>query len=117
MNLLLTSQAVRWLRRTNKELKLRYNRVFPSLAFVHIPVYATAAFQQVGVDPERQPGINDDNPLAMQGLDGDKYTEADIPFMTALLETEGLKAVFSGHDHGDDWYVPRLITKVHLEMT
>jgi hypothetical protein len=42
----------------------------------------------------------------MQGLDGDKYTGGDVPFMKALLESEGLKAVFSGHDHGDDWYVP-----------
>ena len=32
-----------------------------------------------------------------------KYGGADIPFMTALVETEGLMAVFSGHDHGVDW--------------
>jgi hypothetical protein len=32
-----------------------------------------------------------------------KYSGADIPFMGALVETEGLMAVFSGHDHGMDW--------------
>jgi hypothetical protein len=56
-----------------------------------------------GVDSNKEPGINDDNPLAPQGIDGDTYTGGDIPFMTALLETNGLMAVFSGHDHGDDW--------------
>jgi hypothetical protein len=101
-------KATRWFQRTSKELKSKYNRVIPSLVFVHIPVYATAAFQTTGVDSEREPGINDDNPLAMQGLNGDNYTGGDIPFMTALLDIEGLKAVFSGHDHGDDWLVHSL---------
>jgi hypothetical protein len=61
------------------------------------------AFQKTGVDPHRQPGINDDNPLAPQGVWHDKYTGSDIPFMAALLKEEGLMAVFSGHDHGNDW--------------
>ncbi|CAC9889749.1 unnamed protein product [Aureobasidium pullulans] len=82
------------------------------VAFVHIPVNAMAAFQAQGVDTHREPGINDDNPLAQQGSasgQGDvsgavfTYNGQDIPFMQALLDTKGLKAVFSGHDHGDDW--------------
>lgn len=31
------------------------------------------------------------------------YSGQDIPFMSALLNITGLLAVFSGHDHGDDW--------------
>lgn len=66
------------------------------------------AFQQgPGVDKNREPGINDDNPLAAQGpSDGSlNYSGQDKPFMRALVETPGLIAVFSGHDHGDDWLV------------
>jgi len=85
----------------------------PSLAFVHIPVNAMLAFQRgPGVQPHREPGINDDNPLAQQGsaqgqgeVSGTvfSYTGQDIPFMQALLDTPNLMGVFSGHDHGDDW--------------
>lgn len=73
------------------------------------------AFQNTGVDPHREPGINDDVPLAQQGQasgQGDvsgnvfNYAGEDIPFMNALLRTKGLMATFSGHDHGDDWCVP-----------
>jgi hypothetical protein len=72
------------------------------------------AFQQgPQVDPNKEPGINDDNPLAQQGLTAGQgaatgtftYDGQDIPFMKALLSTKGLMATFSGHDHGDDWYV------------
>ena len=75
----------------------QYGQIIPSLGFVHIPVNATAAFQETGVDSKREPGINDDNPLAAQdaGL--------DIPFMSALLQAKGMMAIFSGHDHGNDW--------------
>jgi hypothetical protein len=71
-----------------------------------------AAFQRSSVDPRKDPGLNDDNPLAQQGLvdgqdeDGSPityYSGQDIPFMTALLETPGMMALFSGHDHGNDW--------------
>jgi len=85
----------------------------PSLAFVHIPVNAMLAFQQgPGVQPHFEPGINADNPLAQQGYtqgQGDvsgtvfTYNGEDVPFMKALLETPKLLAMFSGHDHGDDW--------------
>jgi hypothetical protein len=99
------SSVVSWYQTTNAALTSQYGSAIPSLAFVHIPVYAMTAFQeQVRVNPNTQPGINDDNPGLCQGIDssGD-YTGADIPFMQALVNTENLMAVFSGHDHGDDW--------------
>ncbi|KAF2671601.1 Metallo-dependent phosphatase [Microthyrium microscopicum] len=92
-----------WLSHTSSKYKRRYKRAIPSLGFVHIPTYATAAFQKTGVDPHKEPGINDDDPLAPQSIFWDQYTGEDVPFMKALLQTEGLMAVFSGHDHGDDW--------------
>jgi hypothetical protein len=93
-----------WFKTTQASLKEQYGRAVPSLAFVHIPVYAMAAFQSTGIDPKKEPGINDDNPLAMQGVDDSgNYDGSDVPFMSALLQTQGLMAVFSGHDHGDDW--------------
>jgi Calcineurin-like phosphoesterase len=95
--------VVTWFRETNTALKHKWRKKIPSLAFVHIPTNAVAAFQTMGVSPTNEPGINDDNPLAQQGVTNGAYTGADIPFMSALLETEGLIAVFSGHDHGDDW--------------
>ncbi|KAI5247519.1 Metallo-dependent phosphatase [Aureobasidium subglaciale] len=104
--------VVNWFTQTRSALEKKHNRVIPSVAFVHIPVNAMAAFQATGVDMNREPGINDDKPLAQQGYasgQGDvrgttfSYHGQDIPFMQALLDTKGLKAVFSGHDHGDDW--------------
>ena len=97
--------VVDWFTTTKAELNAKYNSStpIPSLAFVHIPIYAFAAFQNAGVSPTEEPGINDDNPLAMQGIENDTYTGNDIPFMQALLDTPGLIAIFSGHDHGDDW--------------
>lgn len=71
----------------------------PSLAFVHIPISAMRTFQAspAGVDAHREPGINDDIPLDSQTGDSD--------FLDALLN-EGVLAVFSGHDHGNDWCMP-----------
>ena len=104
--------VVDWFAETRCALEKKHKRIVPSVAFVHIPSNAMAAFQATGVDAHREPGINDDNPLAQQGSasgQGDvsgtafSYNGQDIPFMQALLDTKGLKAVFSGHDHGDDW--------------
>jgi hypothetical protein len=104
--------VVDWFTETRSALEKKHKRIVPSIAFVHIPVNAMAAFQATGVNANREPGINDDNPLAQQGSasgQGDvsgtvfSYNDQDIPFMQALLDTKGLKAVFSGHDHGDDW--------------
>jgi hypothetical protein len=105
--------VVSWFNSTRAELKATYGADVPSLAFVHIPVNAMLAFQQdVGVSAHYEPGINDDNPLAQEGYaEGQgsvsgtvfSYSGQDIPFMEALLGTPNLMAVFSGHDHGDDW--------------
>lgn len=106
------TSVVNWFQQTNAELvSLNGNRVIPSLAFVHIPANASQALQtKAGVDPSRQPGINDDYPLAAQGqgwcADGTTndgtcdYGAQDVPFMQAITTTKGLMAVFSGHDHG-----------------
>ena len=106
-------RVVDWFRQENMQLTRRWGRAIPSLAFVHIPTNASAALQSVvGVDPRRQPGINDDVPLAQQAAgwcpdgrdDGTcAYGGQDVPFMHAITTTPGLMAVFSGHDHGDTW--------------
>ncbi|KAF3769936.1 hypothetical protein M406DRAFT_35292 [Cryphonectria parasitica EP155] len=104
--------VVAWFRSTREALSAAWEgRVIPSLAFVHIPVAAAQALQvEDGVSPAFQPGVNDDVPLAAQGQGwcangtvGCAYGGQDVPFMEALVETEGLMGVFSGHDHGDTW--------------
>lgn len=106
------TSVVDWFQQTNAELVSRYGgRVIPSLAFVHIPTNASQALQTIaGVDPSREPGINDDYVLAAQGQgwcadganDGTcEYGGQDVPFMQAITTTKGLMAVFSGHDHGE----------------
>lgn len=106
------SSVVNWFEQTQAELRLRYQKPIPSLAFVHIPSNASLALQEAGVDPHRQPGINDDRPLAQQGQgwcadgrnDGScQYGGQDGPFMQAIATAPGLMALFSGHDHGDSW--------------
>lgn len=107
-----SQSVVDWFTETRSALEKEYGHVVSSVAFVHIPVNAMAAFQATGVNANREPGINDDDPLAQQGSASGQgevsgtafsYNGQDIPFMQALLDTKGLKAVFSGHDHGDDW--------------
>lgn len=93
------AKVVHWFSKTSKELKSNYGRSIPSLAFVHIPVSAMLAYQQTGLDEHREPGINDDNPIASQWPE-------DRSFVDALAATEGLLAVFSGHDHGNDFCHP-----------
>ncbi|KUI59177.1 putative inactive purple acid phosphatase 16 [Cytospora mali] len=105
------SSVVSWFEEARDNLTSTYGIPLPSLAFVHIPVDAFLAFQEEGVDANREPGINADDPLAQQGVvsgEGSSktvftYNGQDVPFMQALLDTENLMAVFSGHDHGDDW--------------
>lgn len=58
--------VTKWWQETNQELVLKYQKIIPSLAFVHIPTYASYAIQAAGVDPYTEPGINDDYPLAPQ---------------------------------------------------
>ena len=105
--------VVDWFTSTNAELMSVYGKIIPSLAFVHIPTNASQALQtEAGIDPNHQPGINDDYLLAQQAQgwcpDGTndstcEYGGQDIPFMQAITSTPGLMAVFSGHDHGDTW--------------
>ncbi|KAK3901354.1 hypothetical protein C8A05DRAFT_34959 [Staphylotrichum tortipilum] len=85
----------------------------PSLAFVHIPTTASRALQTLGIDPHRQPGIDDDKDLSHQAQgwcpdgtpDGTRcdYGGQDMPFMRAVAGAKGLLALFSGHDHGETW--------------
>ncbi|KXT06329.1 hypothetical protein AC578_9161 [Pseudocercospora eumusae] len=104
--------VVEWFQQSNALLAQRYQRTIPSLAFVHIPTNASAALQAgPGVNPNTEPGINDDYPLAPQaqgwcpnGTDGGcDYGGQDTPFMQAITTTPGLIALFSGHDHGNTW--------------
>ncbi|KAK8035534.1 Metallo-dependent phosphatase-like protein [Apiospora rasikravindrae] len=104
--------VVNWFTQTNAELTNKHQKTIPSLAFVHIPTNASLALQEAGVDGHRQPGIDDDVPLAQQAQgwcpdgrdDGTcAYGGQDVPFMQAITTTPGLMAVFSGHDHGDTW--------------
>jgi len=105
--------VVDWFTATRDNLTTVYNKTIPSLAFVHIPTNASQALQtEPGVNPNYEPGINDDYILAQQAqgwcADGNddgscEYGGQDVPFMEALVSTPGLIAVFSGHDHGDTW--------------
>ncbi|TKA46788.1 hypothetical protein B0A54_03744 [Friedmanniomyces endolithicus] len=72
-----------------------------------------SAIQPLLLHPLPSLRVNDDAPnLAQQtqgwcadGSNGPEsvYGGQDVPFMRALASTEGLMAVFSGHDHGDTW--------------
>ncbi|KAL5450294.1 hypothetical protein PMIN07_001290 [Paraphaeosphaeria minitans] len=107
------TKVVEWFQQTNAELVNKYQKTFPSLVFVHIPTDASLAFQQTGVHPHYEPGINDDVPLAPQAQgwcsdsetnDGScEYGGQDVPFMQAISSVPGIIAVFSGHGHGDTW--------------
>jgi hypothetical protein len=105
--------VVKWFEETNAKLQSKYKTVIPSLGFVHIPLYAMVKLQDSGVDPNRQPGINDENasPQA-QGwcVDGTrdwdsncKYGLQDVPLMQAIAKTKGIMGLFSGHDHANSW--------------
>ncbi|UNI15536.1 hypothetical protein JDV02_002062 [Purpureocillium takamizusanense] len=106
------ASVVEWFRKTNAELKCRYRKIIPSLAFSHIPINATDAVQKHW-DPRRHPGINDEVGVAMQGQgwcpEGKhdwprcKYGGQDVPFMQALSKTKGMMGLFYGHDHGNTW--------------
>ncbi|KAF2127868.1 Metallo-dependent phosphatase [Dothidotthia symphoricarpi CBS 119687] len=102
-------KVVSWFRDTRDGINQQHNRVIPSLAFVHIPVQGMQAFQKHGGRTSTtEPGLNEE----LVGHQGDvcdssgnncNYNGADGPFMKALVETQGLMGVFSGHDHGIDW--------------
>ncbi|KAJ6142684.1 hypothetical protein N7471_002137 [Penicillium samsonianum] len=95
--------VVEWFMKANANLTSTYGQTIPSLAFVHIPVNAMRAFQQSGVSPTSEPGINGER-VQQQGYDAKAgYHSQDFPFISALLNTTGLAATFSGHDHDNDW--------------
>ncbi|KAF2476110.1 calcineurin-like phosphoesterase [Lindgomyces ingoldianus] len=117
-------EVVKWFSETKKAIRDQEKRVIPSLAFVHIPVYATADFQDAGIDPKKEPGINEEvlgvqgNKCVNKGRDKNgndekdcHYAGGDTPFMKELVATEGLLAVFSGHDHRVDWCMKWTATK------
>ncbi|KAH8704382.1 Metallo-dependent phosphatase-like protein [Phaeosphaeriaceae sp. PMI808] len=98
-------KVVSWFQATRDEIAIRNGRVIPSLVFVHIPVQATRVFQEsVWYGESTSPGLNYEI-IGHQDdcAETDCYNHGDVPFMKALVETEGLMAVFSGHDHGIDW--------------
>lgn len=70
-------------------------------------------YQNQGVDPYTTPGINGET-VVSQGSDATKYSGQDRGFMQALLNTSGLIATFSGHDHDNDWYV--YLTPMNCEL-
>ncbi len=118
-----SSHVAAWFRQTHARLNPNtYTPPIPSLAFFHIPTHASFTLQQAGIDPHRQPGLDDDGPLDHQAKGwcpdddnngtrltqrkGCDYGGQDAPFMAALADTPGLLAVFSGHDHGETWCAP-----------
>ncbi|CAK7230991.1 hypothetical protein SBRCBS47491_007778 [Sporothrix bragantina] len=121
------ASVVSWFEKTQENLLAKHGKAIPSLAFVHIPPNVAYALQMDntkptgGIDSHRQPGINDDKPLARQaqgwckdgtigaGQSNSKncaYGGQDEPFMRAIAASgngTGVIALFSGHDHGDTW--------------
>ncbi|KAJ5794361.1 hypothetical protein N7457_000960, partial [Penicillium paradoxum] len=96
-------KVIEWFIKTNANLTTTYDREIPSLAFVHIPAYPMRAFQKSGVSPKTEPGINGER-VQQQGYSPNTgYNSQDLPFIEALLNTTGLIATFSGHDHDNDW--------------
>ncbi|RSL53001.1 hypothetical protein CEP54_010633 [Fusarium duplospermum] len=106
--------VVTWFNETNTELVNKYNKVIPALAFVHIPINATMSIQtEVGIDENKQPGLNYDPPVAQQGegwcangtrdTDNCHYGGQDKLFTEALVTIPGIIGLFFGHDHGNTW--------------
>ncbi|KAJ0302620.1 hypothetical protein COL516b_007158 [Colletotrichum fioriniae] len=104
--------VVNWFKSTNSDLNKKYNKNIPAVAFVHIPPKASSAIQAQGIDPEKNPGINDDSPLSYQAQgwckDGSQkdscdYGGQDSAFMKAVADSPGMIGLFSGHDHGNSW--------------
>lgn len=107
------TSVVTWFNETKASLFKKYNKMIPSLAFVHVPINATWAIQtEAEPKPHYQPGINDEPAVAQQGegwcsnnslYETCDYGGQDVPFMEALVSTTGLMGLFYGHDHGQSW--------------
>jgi hypothetical protein len=100
-------QVVSWFQQTRAQLQASNNNTpIPSLAFVHIPPSIAAAFQTSGQRrTSTEPGLN----VEILTAQADTVIGADFPFLQALAETDDMMAVFSGHDHGVDWYLPSIL--------
>lgn len=96
------ASVVDWFVEAKKNLSAEYDHTIPSLAFFHIPSHAMLKYQQDGFDASRTPGINGEKVVSQGSMDTD-YSGQDLRFMEALLNTTGLMATFSGHDHKNDW--------------
>ncbi|KAM0276488.1 hypothetical protein ACHAQH_006715 [Verticillium albo-atrum] len=106
------TNVVDWFVAENERIVAKFNKTIPSLSFVHIPFDAFLAVQSgPGIDPQRQPGIND---MVVTGqaigycADGVNngtcaYGGQDIPFMKAVSSTPGMMGLFTAHQHGDSW--------------
>lgn len=101
-----------WFKSTNSDLAKKHNKDIPGISFVHIPPKASAAIQSKGIDPQKEPGINDESPLSYQAQgwcsDGSNkpscdYGGQDTAFMQTIAGSAGMIGVFSGHDHGNSW--------------
>jgi hypothetical protein len=103
--------VVEWFNATKANLNREYDRVIPSLAFVHIPINATVAFEfEPGVDPNYQTGLyeerydpNQSEGWCSNGTHACPYGGQDVIFMQALAATSGMLGLFYGHDHGNTW--------------
>jgi hypothetical protein len=105
--------AATWFQQESTRLAKKFQKVIPSLAFVHIPIFASEAFgMTIGVDEHLQPGINDTMPMAQQGYgfcSNGRYNATcdyggqDVPFMQAIANTPGMMALFNAHEHGNTW--------------
>ncbi|KAJ5105464.1 hypothetical protein NUU61_002811, partial [Penicillium alfredii] len=95
--------VVDWFTATNANLTAHYGKTIPSLAFFHIPANAMLAHQESRLGSRPVRGINGER-VNQQGYKGGfPYDGQDRRFMEALLNTTGLMATFSGHDHDNDW--------------
>jgi hypothetical protein len=87
----------------NANLTAKNGKAIPSLAFYHIPAHAMLRYQKDNFNRRTTPGINGEV-VVSQGSGDTDYSGQDSQFMRALLDTPGLIATFSGHDHENDWY-------------
>jgi hypothetical protein len=104
--MLTPGQVLAWYGNTQADLKSKYNRVIPSLAFFHIPFkYSQTLSQRRKKNRATAPGISYELLDSQGNICHSKVAckLRDTPFMDALHNTPGLLAVFSGHNHRVDW--------------
>ncbi|CRK37655.1 hypothetical protein BN1708_007457 [Verticillium longisporum] len=106
------TDVVDWFLAENQRIVTKFNKTIPSLSFVHIPFDAFSAVQSgPGIDPQRQPGINDMVATGQaigycpDGVNNGTcaYGGQDIAFMKAVTSTPGMLGLFTAHQHGDSW--------------